>query len=109
MKETMGKVKRQPSEWEKIIANKATVKELMSKIYKQRLKLNSRNINDSTKKWAKELNRHFSKEDIQMAEKHMKRCSTSLIIKEMQIKTTMRYHLMPVRMAAIKNGTSNKG
>ena len=78
MKETISKVKRQPSEWEKIIANEAT--ELISKIYKQPLQLNSRKINDPIKKWAKELNRHFSKEDIQMANKHMKRCSTSLII-----------------------------
>ena len=66
-KETIGKVKRQPSEWEKIIANEATDKELISKIYKQLLKLNSRKINDPIKKWAKGLNRHFSKEDIQMA------------------------------------------
>ena len=83
MKETISKVKRQPSEWEKIIANEAIDKELISKIYKQLLKLNSRKLNDPIKIWTKELNRHFSKDDIQMANKHMKRCSTSLIIREM--------------------------
>ena len=82
-------VKRQPSEWEKIVANETNDKALISKIYKQLIQLNTRKTNNPIKKWGKDLNRHFSKEDIQMANKHMKRYSTLLIIREMKIRTTM--------------------
>ena len=85
-KESISKVKRQPSEWERIIANEATDTELISKIYKQLLQLNSRKIHDPIKKWAKELNRHFSKEDIQMANKHMKRCSHHSLLEKCKLK-----------------------
>ena len=73
-------VKRQPSEWERIIANETTDKGLISKIYKQLMQLNTRKTNNPIKQWGKDLNRHFSKEDIQVANKHMKSCSTSLIM-----------------------------
>ena len=100
-------MKRQPSEWEKIIANEATDKQLISKIYKQLLQLSSRKINDPIKKWTKELNRHLSKEEYKWLTNTCKDAQHHSIT-ELQIKTTMRYHLMPVRMAAIKKSTNNK-
>ena len=103
-KEIINKMKRQPTEWEKVFANNTFDKGLLSKIYKELIQDNTKNI--QFKKWAKDLNRRFSKEDIQVAKRHMERCSMSLIIREMQIKTTMSYHLTPVRVAIINKSTN---
>ena len=107
-KETISKVKRQPSEWEEIIANESTDKGIIFKICKQLIQLNARKANNPIKKWEEDLNRHFSKEDKKMANKPMERCLTSLIIREMQIKTTMRHRLTPVRMVIIEKSTNSK-
>ena len=107
-KETVNKTKRQLTEWEKIFANDISDKGLVSKIYKELIKLNTQRTNNPVKKWAEDMNRHFCKEDIQMANRHMKKSSTSHSIREIQIKTTMRYHLTPVRMTKINKSGNDR-
>ena len=106
-KEIINKIKRPRTEWENICANTSN-KGLVYKIYKELIKPNTKNPYDPIKKWAKELNRHFSKEDIQMANRYMKSCSISLIIREMQIKATVRNHHTLVRMPLINKSINNK-
>jgi hypothetical protein len=100
-KETVTRLKRQSTEREKISASYSSNKGLISRIYRELKKLSPQRINTPVKEWAHELNRESSKEEVQMASKYMKKCSISLIIKEMQIKTTLRFHLTPVKMVII--------
>jgi hypothetical protein len=107
-KEMVSELKRPSTEWEKIFAGYTKDKGLITRIYRELKRLNSPKINEPIKKWATESNRTFSKEEIQMVKKHMKKSSPSLALKEMQIKTTLRFYLTPVRMSIIKTTNNNK-
>ena len=106
-KETINKKKRQPTEWEKIFADDATNKSLISKVHKKLIQLNNKKQTTQSQKRTEDLSRHFPKEDTQIAKNHMKKCSTPLIIREMQIKTAMRYHFTPIRMDIIIKSINN--
>ena len=101
-------MKREPTQWEKIFASHTSDRALISRIYKELKKLYTKNINNPINKWANEMNRHFTEEDVQAINRYMKKCSTSLVIRELQIKTTLRFHLTPIRMAIIKNTSNNR-
>jgi hypothetical protein len=107
-KDTVNKTKRPPTDWERIFTYPKSYRGLISNIYKELKKVDSRKSNNSIKIWGSELNKEFSPEEYQISEKHLENCSASLIIREMQIKTTLRFHLTPVRMAKIKNSGESR-
>ena len=107
-KENISKRKREPTVWENIFANDISDKGLISKTYKELTQLHTRKANNPNKNWANDMNRHFFKEDMQRAQRHIKGCSASLAIREMQVKTTVRYHFIPIRMAILNKATNNK-
>jgi hypothetical protein len=107
-KNTVNRTKWHPTDWKKIFTNPTSNRRLISNIYKELKKVDSREPNNPIKKWGTELNKEFSTENYQMKEKHLKKCSTSLTIREMQIKTTLSFHLTPVRMAKSKNSGDSR-
>lgn len=107
-KDTVNKTKRPPKDWERIFTYLKSDRGLISNTYKELKRMDSRKSNYLLKRWGSEINKELSPEEYRMAEKHLKKCSTSLIIREMQIKTTPRFHLTPVRMAKIKNSGDSR-
>jgi hypothetical protein len=107
-KDTVNKTKRLPTDWESIFTYPKSDRGLISNIYKEVKKVDSRKSNNPIKKWGSELNKEFSPEEYRMAEKYLKKCSASLIIREMQMKTTLRFHLTPVKMAKIENSGDSR-
>ena len=108
MGDTVNRTKRQPTAWEKIFTNPTSDRVQVSNLYKELKELDSKKSNNPIKKWGTELNKEFSTEEYQMDEKHLKKCSTTLVIREMQIKTALRFHFTPVRMAKIKNSDESR-
>jgi hypothetical protein len=107
-KDTINKTKRPPTDWERIFTYPKSDRGLISNIYKELKKMDSRKSNNPIKKRVSELNKEFSPKEYQMVEKHLKKCSASLIIRKIQIKATLRFHLTPVRMAKIKNSGDSR-
>jgi hypothetical protein len=107
-KDTFNKTKQQPTDWEKIFTNPKSDRGLIYNMYKEFKNLDSRETNNAIKKWGTELNKEFFTEEYQIVKKHLKKCSTSLVIREMQIKTPLRFYLTPVRMAKIKTSSDSR-